>query len=193
MNAGLEMFNCVLMATIGGACIVMWVRGGSKSRLGNNTMKRGDGESIPGLQAAGLAASDTNDWLTAEPEATGDYAADRERFSAFWQKSARLIGRLPPPAGGHAGHPGAPGRVHEDARAARTRFLSSHADAVYDALTDRRSRFVRVQHLVAEAARAVPGLVPEPQQIAAEDGLLQKEKDGLEIDQGLFVAAVLRS
>src|SRR5262249_62137381 len=79
------------------------------------------------------------------------------------------------------------------ARAARTRFLAHHAEAVYDALTDRRARFVRVEHLVAEAARAVPGLVPEPQQIAAEDGLLQKDKDGLEIDQGLFVAAVPRS
>jgi (3,5-dihydroxyphenyl)acetyl-CoA 1,2-dioxygenase len=156
-------------------------------------MKRGNGESIPGLQAAVLAASDTNDWLMAEPELTGDYAVDRERFSVLWQKSARLIGRLPPPASRNAGEQGVARMIHEHARASRTRFLAIHADAVYDALTDRRSRFVRVQHLVAEAARIVPGLVPEPQQIAAEDGLLQKEKDGLEIDQGLFVAAVLRS
>src|SRR5215217_316642 len=74
-----------------------------------------------------------------------------------------------------------------------TRFLASHCHAVYDALTDRRARFVRLEHLVMEAARMIPGLVPEAQQIAAEEGLKQKDKDGLEIDQGLFLAAVLRS
>src|SRR2546427_625159 len=36
---------------------------------------------------------------------------------------------------------------------------------------------------------AEPGAATD---FAAEDGLLQKEKDGLEIDQGLFLAAVLR-
>jgi (3,5-dihydroxyphenyl)acetyl-CoA 1,2-dioxygenase len=51
---------------------------------------------------------------------------------------------------------------------------------------------VRLERLIAEAPRLVPGLVPDPQQIAAEDGLLQKDKAGLEVDQGLFVSALLR-
>jgi thioesterase DpgC len=68
-----------------------------------------------------------------------------------------------------------------------------HVNSVYDALTDGRARFVRVEHLVVEAARVVPGLVPEAREIAAEEGFLQKDKEGLEIDQGLFLAAVLRS
>jgi thioesterase DpgC len=37
----------------------------------------------------------------------------------------------------------------------------------------------------------VPGLVPGPQDIAAEDGRLQRDRSGAEIDQGLFVSAVL--
>ena len=39
----------------------------------------------------------------------------------------------------------------------------------------------------------MPGLVPSSQEIAAEDGALQRDKSGLEIDQGLFLSAVLGS
>ena len=73
------------------------------------------------------------------------------------------------------------------------RFLRRHGDAVYDALTVRRSRFVRVEDLVIRAAGVVPGLVPTAQEIAAEEGCLQRDKSGLEIDQGLFLSAVLGS
>ena len=64
---------------------------------------------------------------------------------------------------------------------------------MYDALTGNRSRFVRIDELVAAAARQFPGLVPTAQDIAAEEGLRQSEKAGLEIDQGLFLSAILRS
>src|SRR5215213_962138 len=83
--------------------------------------------------------------------------------------------------------------VSDRARQSRVRFLREHADAVYDALTDNRSRFVRIDELVEAAARQSPGLVPTAQAIAAEEGLRQSEKAGLEIDQGLLLSAILRS
>lgn len=83
--------------------------------------------------------------------------------------------------------------VSPGARRLRAAFLHRHADAVYDALTANRSRFMRIKELVDAAARLVPGLVPTSQDIAAEDGLLQSQKAGLEIDQGLFLSAILRS
>jgi len=144
------------------------------------------------LAAAGQAGADIIDWLKAEPHGTTDYATDGPRYSAFWQASNRLLGRLPPRPQRSSREQAAAQAILTRARAARTRFLAHHADAVYDALTDRRARFMRVEHLVAAAARAMPGLVPEPQQIAVEHSLLQKDKDGLEIDQGLLLAAVLR-
>jgi thioesterase DpgC len=86
-----------------------------------------------------------------------------------------------------------PNDVSHRARQSRVRFLHEHADAVYDALTGNRSRFVRIKELVETAARQFPGLVPTAQAIAAEEGLRQSEKAGLEIDQGLFLSAILRS
>ena len=87
----------------------------------------------------------------------------------------------------------APNDVGHRARQSRVTFLHQHADAVYDALTGNRSRFVRINELVEAAARQFPGLVPTAQAIAAEVGLRQSEKAGLEIDQGLFLSAILRS
>ena len=48
------------------------------------------------LVTAGLPAKDVRDWLQAEPGETTDFPADRRKFSAYWQKGSRLLGRLPP-------------------------------------------------------------------------------------------------
>src|SRR5688572_24234873 len=72
----------------------------------------------------------------------------------------------------------AAGDVSPRARKSRAAFLHQYADAIYDALTDNRSRFVRIGELVIEAARQFPGLVPTEKDIAAEEGLLQSRKAG---------------
>lgn len=157
------------------------------------TARAGDATVVECLAAAGLPAGDIRDWLQAEPGETTDFPADRRKFSGYWQKSARLVGRLPHKPRRNEKEQAAAAVVAECARDARVRFLRRHGEAVYDALTVRRSRFVRVEDLVIRAAGVVPGLVPTAQEIAAEDGLLQRDKSGLEIDQGLFLSAVLGS
>ena len=63
--------------------------------------------------------------------------------------------------------------------------------AAYDALTAGRTRFVRLDELCRQAAERYPGLVPGAQELAAEAGLAQRDKKGLEKAQGAFLAAVL--
>ncbi|NUR38696.1 MAG: enoyl-CoA hydratase/isomerase family protein [Streptomyces sp.] len=79
------------------------------------------------------------------------------------------------------------------ARALRARFLDAHADTVYDRLTDGRTRSLRVDDLVAVAADAYPALVPDAGRLAQERSRAQADKEGHEIDQGIFLRAVLRS
>ena len=152
-----------------------------------------DATAVECLTAAGLPAGDVRDWVQAEPGETTDFPADRRRFSRYWQKTASLLGRLPQKARRNAGEQAAVAVMTDLSREARSRFLRRHGEAVYEALTVRRSRFVRVEDLVVRAAGVVPGLVPTAQEIAAEDGCLQRDKDGLEVDQGLFLSAVLGS
>jgi len=118
-----------------------------------------------------------------------DFDRDCARHSAFWRRGAELLARLPrKPQRSEAEGAAA---ILEKARASRERFLAAHAAAIYDALSDDRSRFLRLEELVFAAAELVPGLTPSREEIAAEEGLLLKEKDGLEVDQGIFLAHML--
>jgi thioesterase DpgC len=143
------------------------------------------------LRAAGISAASVRAWRAAEPGGTADFDGDRGRVSAFWQASERLAGTLPPKAKRKPAEAAAADAVRAAARASRERFLRAHVGAVYGTLTEGRTRFVPVQELVLAAADAFPGLVPTPGQLAAEDERLQAEKEGFEIDQGLFLAEVL--
>ncbi len=143
------------------------------------------------LAAAGFSVDAATEWHDAAPDETTTFASDCHAYSDFWLKSARLIARLPTAAHRNEPEHAAATAILETARRARTRFLHAHVEAVYDILTDRRSRGLRVQQLAAAAADVVPGLVPGSQDIAAEDGRLQRDRSGAEIDQGLFVSAVL--
>ncbi len=76
-------------------------------------------------------------------------------------------------------------------RTARETFLRDNVGTVYDAITDRCTKFVRVEELLYRAAELFPGLVPSRAQIDAEAGLLQRDKTGLEIDQGVLLSHIL--
>ncbi|MFH8495862.1 (3,5-dihydroxyphenyl)acetyl-CoA 1,2-dioxygenase DpgC [Streptomyces coeruleorubidus] len=80
----------------------------------------------------------------------------------------------------------------DDARRVRTAFLAEHGQAVYDALTGNRTRYLRLDELLDAAAALLDGLVPTREQMAAEAGLAQADKEGREIDQAVFFSGVLR-
>lgn len=83
--------------------------------------------------------------------------------------------------------------VKDEIRTLRCRFLDVHVDAVYAALTRDRSAELRLPELAEAAARVFPGLVPTFERLAAERVLVQADKEGHEIDQGIFFSRVLRS
>ena len=78
------------------------------------------------------------------------------------------------------------------ARTVREQFFRRHAAAVYDEVTEKGARTMRVAELVYAASSRYPALLPSRAQIDAERALKQQsEKEGREIDQGLFIAHVL--
>ena len=143
------------------------------------------------LRAAGLADSAVADWHAAAQTSTADYDGDCVRYSQFWGRSNDLIRRLPPKPKRNAAETAAAQTILLAARDHRERFLAAHAVTLYDTLTRGRMRFVRLEALVFEAAAAVPGLTPTGDEVGAESARLQRDKDGVEIDQGIFLAHVL--
>lgn len=107
--------------------------------------------------------------------------------------TAAVLRSLPDPERRSAAQRAVAAEAKDAARALRLRFMDIHADAVYDALTNSRRDSLRLTELVEAAASAFPGLVPTPDQLAAERARDQAGKEGLEIDQGIFLSRVLRS
>ncbi len=143
------------------------------------------------LTAAGLPPDAVAAWRMAVPKTGHVYAEDCHHFSNFWLRSKSLTGLLPPAGRRTEGEHAAAEHIVDAGRKARVQFLRRHVGSVYDALTASGSKPLRIQHLVLAAAEAVPGLVPGKADLAAEDGRLQRDRSGAEIDQGLFVSAVL--
>ena len=143
------------------------------------------------LTAAGLPPDAISAWNDAAPKLTACYPQDRDHFSDYWLRSARLLSLLPPANRRTDREQAAGARIVETTRRTRTQFLRDHVESLYKALTADGTRHIRVEELVVAAANAVPGLVPGSQELAAEAGRLQRDRSGVEIDQGLFIAAVL--
>ena len=66
-----------------------------------------------------------------------------------------------------------------------------NALAIYDTLTQGRTRFVRVDELCRRAAEVFPGSLPTQEQLESEARLAQRDKRGLEKQQGEFLAQIL--
>ena len=74
-------------------------------------------------------------------------------------------------------------------RKARPRTIfAADAAAIYDRVTDNRSRHVRLDRLLVEAAAMAPGLLPSADDLAAEAQRPLKDKQGIETDQALFLS-----
>jgi thioesterase DpgC len=145
------------------------------------------------LRTAGLDEPAVVDWIAAVPDGQG-FDDDQPRgYPEFWQLSSDLVRRLAAKTKRNRAEAAAAQLIFGTAREQRERFLSVHAEALYDKLTRNRSQFIRLEDLVFAAATAVPGLTPTAAQVAAEAELLQRDKDGVEIDQGIFLAHVLAS
>jgi thioesterase DpgC len=143
------------------------------------------------LPLAGLPAAALQRWQAAEPDATADFAGDCRRYTAYWRLARELLANLPAKPERNAEQASAAEAIHQKARAARQRFLARHAASVYETLTQNCSKFLRVEVLAQAAADAFPGLVPTADQIAEDAVRLQRDKEGVEIDQGIFLSHVL--
>jgi thioesterase DpgC len=143
------------------------------------------------LGRAGLPAKSVSAWVKAEPRFTNKFKRDAAAGGSFWRDGAALLAKLPAKAKRTPEQHVAADMILRRCRAAREEFLGHHAGTVYRALTKNLDNFVRVDELAYAAAKLVPGLTPTRKQVDAESELMQSEKDGAEVDQGIFLAQVL--
>jgi len=143
------------------------------------------------LRAAGFPEDHLERWTRSQPTDAGELGSDARRYGDFWRETASLLARLPAKPRRSAEEQALARGLTKLGRDARERFLKSHARTVYEQLTGARSRVLRVDELCYAAAEAFPGLVPRRAEVEAESRFPQRDKEGTEIDQGVFLSHVL--
>jgi len=144
------------------------------------------------LRDAGLPVKAATAWTKlAPPRFGGSFKRDAAAGAKVWRAGVDLLAKLPKKPKRSEAQRVAADLILATCRRMREEFLKRHADAVYRKLTKNLASFVRVDDLVYEAAKLVPGLAPTRKQVEAESTLMQSEKDGVEIDQGILLAQVL--
>jgi len=130
-------------------------------------------------------------WLHSDGSMQGHYDRDAEIFVRQWRLGAELLAKLPPKPARSAAESEAAATILSRDRAGRESYLAAHAGTIYRLLTDDYRTFKRLETLIRDAAATLPGLLPSEAQLIAENALPQRDKDGAEIDQGLFLSHVL--
>ena len=143
------------------------------------------------FRRAGLPASAAVAWVKTRPRVNGALKRDSASGTKFWRRGADLLGKLPKKPKRTPDQQLAADTILSDCRRLREEFLTRHADAIYRKLTKNLSEFRRVDDLAYAAAKMIPGLTPTKKQVDAESESMQSEKDGVEVDQGIFLAQVL--
>jgi thioesterase DpgC len=125
----------------------------------------------------------------AEPVFGAALARDAEAASTYFiEIEARLQAAK---TGGDAGQ-GEAAALKAHALGVKEKFFRRHAVALYDEVTGRGERFLRVGELLVAVSSRYPALLPTREQIEAERALRQQSaKEGRELDQGLFLGQIL--
>ncbi len=145
------------------------------------------------IEGAGLPQDEVGAWTALAPIGDGGFDEQWRAAGEFMVRGERLLARLPARPDRSDGERQAAGAIAEALNEARERFLRSHAENLYAALTDDLTRELRDEELVFSAAERFPGLTPTREAIAAELERPLAEKEGVEIAQGLLLGHVLSS
>lgn len=146
-------------------------------------------ERAPRMMAANLPKADV-DALIASVDACAQ-TVDAKTLQSAYQQAYALLARMPLKSERSEAEKLATKAIMGPLHEATVRFFRANALELYRELTDNGRRSLRVDELVFEAAKRLPHVLPTEAELEAEREHLQKDKDGREIPQGLFVSAVL--
>lgn len=143
------------------------------------------------LTRAGFPADEAAEWAASSPVAGKQFPEAAADLSSYLVRGRDLLTRLPQRSQRSAAETSAWQALTTRLNAARGDFLLAHATTLYDTLTSRRTRWLRVEELVFTAAALVPGLVPTSSEMDTERARRLRDKEGREFEQALLVGSVL--
>ena len=140
---------------------------------------------------AGLPQKSGAAWMKTRLAFGRNFKRDAAAAGKYWKAGSDFLAKLPKKPQRTVAQQLAADIILLRCREGREQFLTQHAETVYRKLTKNFTNFIRVEELCYDAAKLVPGLTPTRKQVGGEAELMQSEKDGVEIDQGIFLAHTL--
>jgi thioesterase DpgC len=151
------------------------------------------------LAAAALPHDSVDTWLAGQAalvthaDAVEDANGSWTRTQRFLHAGRALLQQMAERAEHTPADAAATACIVDQLRKAQTRFLRMHGEQVYKELTHNYGSFMRVAELIAEVSARYPDLVSPPPALPAAQSLLQRQQDGTALDQGIFIAEILRN
>ncbi|HEX9843004.1 MAG TPA: enoyl-CoA hydratase/isomerase family protein [bacterium] len=149
------------------------------------------------LGSAGLDAN-ADAWLRRvagqaypEPGEAARLPADAEGLRGLAGQGWALLGGMPPRSRRNEAEQRAGELIVRQLADLAWRFARSYREPIYRALTADFTRCVRIDDLMWRAAERWPGLVPTREALREEARLMQIDKDGREIAQGVLASQLM--
>ena len=124
------------------------------------------------------------------PKITKNFAKDKRNFSQFWKACNSQINILAANKK-HKSFENKLYTINKISTLSKKIFLSNYANKVYNSLTKNKLKFIRVEDLVYEVNKLIPFITPSKEQIKIENNRSLSNKLGIELDQGIFLSAIL--
>ncbi len=123
------------------------------------------------------------------PLIKGDYIEDKIYFSNFWKnlnKEKKLLKEKKINKKNII-------EINDFCNLTKKIFLNKYAALIYRKLTNDLTKHIRLDLICSKVNDIVPNLLPSSQEIESENKLFLKDKEGLEIQQGIFLSAILQN
>ena len=124
------------------------------------------------------------------PEISGNFIEDKKFFSNFWNKvrlekvslkKEKKITKINIK------------EINTFCNITKKIFLNKYSPLIYREITNDFKTFIRVEELCLKANTVVDNLLPSFEDLEKENKLFLKDKEGLEIQQGIFLSALLKN
>ena len=124
------------------------------------------------------------------PKIKGNFVDDSKYFSSFWKrvklekntlKEKKVIDK------------DNINEINEFCNLTKKLFLNKYSSKIYREITNQLKLFLRIEDLCLKVNDIVPFLLPSLAEIEVENNLYLKDKEGLEIQQGIFLSALLQN
>jgi len=132
-----------------------------------------------------------NDWTNMSLILKGDVDYDKKKLFEYCHNGEKLLADLPSKKQRNTEQQCIADCIFQHCREIRQQFIGLHIDWIKNKLLIPIENHQSMSEIAFRAAELVPGLLPTKNDIDRELSLLQADKEGLEIDQGIFFSGLL--